>query len=76
MDVFDPWVESENAQSEYGIDIISAPEKDFYDFIVIAVGHEIFLEMGILKIKQFAKAKHSIYDLKSIFPKEKLEMRL
>ena len=76
VDVFDPWVESENAQSEYGIDIISAPKKDFYDFIVIAVGHEIFLEMGMLKIKQFAKEKHSIYDLKSIFPNEKLEMRL
>ena len=51
-------------------------EKNTYDGIIIAVAHEIFKNMGIETISDLCKKNRVIYDLKYLFPKEKVDIRL
>ena len=40
VDVYDPWVNSDEANQEYSIKMIDKPHKLKYDAIVLAVAHE------------------------------------
>jgi UDP-N-acetyl-D-galactosamine dehydrogenase len=55
VDVYDPWVSSEEAEAEYGIRPIPEPSAGKYDGILIAVGHGQFREMGATKVRGFGK---------------------
>lgn len=68
VDVYDPWADSESALKEYGLEVLSEPEKNSYDAVIIAVAHECFKELGLEKIKNFCKKNHVIFDVKYIFP--------
>lgn len=46
VDVYDPWVNSDEAIKEYGIKTTSELPKDTYDAIVIAVAHNEFKELA------------------------------
>jgi UDP-N-acetyl-D-galactosamine dehydrogenase len=74
--VYDPWVSSEEAQHEYGIELIAKPELDKYDAIILAVSHDQFKQMSIEQIKQYGKANSVIYDLKYLFPATQTDIRL
>lgn len=74
--VYDPWVDKDSAYAEYGIEVLEKPIKNFYDCIVLAVAHQEFIRMGLLNIKKYGKKDHIVYDLKSLFPKEQVELRL
>ena len=50
--------------------------RSFYDAIIISVGHEIFLNMGIQKIKKSIKQDGLILDLKSVFPTKDTDWQL
>lgn len=51
--------------------------KSKYDVIIILVAHDIFKKMGLEKIKNFSTTKNCfIMDIKSIFPKNKVEFQL
>jgi UDP-N-acetyl-D-galactosamine dehydrogenase len=50
--------------------------QNTYDGIIIAVGHDKFKSMGIKTILDFCKKKHVIYDLKYLFPSDKVDLRL
>ena len=76
MDCYDPWVSDQAAKQEYGLKLIAEPHQDYYDAIILAVGHSSFVEMGIETIKSFAKTAHLIYDLKYIFPSCNTDLRL
>jgi UDP-N-acetyl-D-galactosamine dehydrogenase len=76
VDIYDPWVSVNEAESEYGIKLISTINKETYDGIILAVGHKEFKEMGAKKIKEFAKEKHVFYDLKYIFDESQSCIRL
>ncbi len=76
VSVYDPWVDSNEAKQEYGINLIKNIKTNYYDGIIIAVAHKKFKKMGIKKIRSFAKTKHAIYDLKYLFPFEKVDKRL
>jgi UDP-N-acetyl-D-galactosamine dehydrogenase len=76
VDIYDPWVSIEDAKSEYGIEPITELEKNNYDAIIIAVGHQEFKEMGIEKIRNLGKPKHIVFDLKYIFSHELTDLRL
>lgn len=76
VDIYDPWVSSIEAESEYGIKLIPIINKETYDGIILAVGHQEFKEMGAKKIKGFAKEKHVFYDLKYIFKESESTLRL
>ncbi|MDJ0042436.1 Vi polysaccharide biosynthesis UDP-N-acetylglucosamine C-6 dehydrogenase TviB [Pantoea allii] len=76
VDVFDPWVDAEEVTREYGVSTIQAIEADFYDAIVVAVGHEQFKQMSVDDIRDYGKDRHVLYDLKYVLPAEQSDMRL
>ncbi|MCK4950203.1 MAG: Vi polysaccharide biosynthesis UDP-N-acetylglucosamine C-6 dehydrogenase TviB [Gammaproteobacteria bacterium] len=76
VDVFDPWVDSKEAQYEYGFTPIKFPESGAYDAIILAVGHNQFLEMGADKIHAFGKENHVLYDIKNILSRDDVDGRL
>jgi UDP-N-acetyl-D-galactosamine dehydrogenase len=75
-DVYDPWVSVAEAEHEYGITPIIAPEIGVYDAIILAVAHEQFKVMGGAKIRAFGKSKHVLYDLKYILDANESDLRL
>lgn len=76
VDVFDPWVNPQEAQQEYGISPVAEPEQGAYDAVVLAVNHEQFTEMGAEKIRALGKEQHILYDLKYLLTAEESDLRL
>jgi len=76
VDIYDPWVDPDIALSEYDLQVIQKPKKNYYDAVIIAVGHSIFLEKGIDFINSLTKPESLIFDLKYLFPANQTNMRL
>ena len=76
IDVFDPWVDVEEAQREYGLTPIAEPQAGTYDAIVLAVAHDQVRAMGAKRIRGFGRADHVLYDLKYILGPEDTDVRL
>jgi len=76
VDVYDPWVDADEAKAEYGINMVAEPAKAAYDVIVIAVAHKCFKEMGAEGIKSFGKDKSVLYDIKYVLPADAVDDRL
>ncbi len=76
IDVYDPWVDAEEAQHEYGINPVSEPQQGHYDAIIIAVSHKEFVEMGVDKIKALGKTPHVLYDIKYVLEADEVDGRL
>jgi UDP-N-acetyl-D-galactosamine dehydrogenase len=76
VDVYDPWASIEEAQHEYGITPVRAPEAGSYDGIIVAVAHGQFKEMGAQAIRALGKADSVIYDLKYVLAADESDMRL
>lgn len=75
-DVYDPWVDAEEAEREYGVKPISKPQEEYYDGIILAVAHDEFTDMGASDIRKLGKDNHVLYDLKYVFTKEETDIRL
>ncbi len=70
VDVYDPWASADEVWHEYGIKILTNIEGlNKYEGVIAAVGHKEFLDLKIEEAKVF-------YDVKGIFPKEKVSARL
>jgi UDP-N-acetyl-D-glucosamine/UDP-N-acetyl-D-galactosamine dehydrogenase len=76
VDVFDPWVDKEEAYKEYKINPINEPVNGKYDAIVLAVAHNQFKTLKIEQLRDFCKQPHVIYDLKYLIPAEDSDGRL
>ncbi len=76
VDIYDPWVDAKEARHEYGLDVITEPDTNKYDAIILAVGHKQFVDMGVDKIRRFGKADNILYDVKYALPKEQVDGRL
>ena len=76
VDVFDPWVDAEEAEREYGIKPISQPAEGQYDGIVLAVAHNQFKQLGADNIRAFGKDPHVLYDLKYVLDHSESDLRL
>ncbi|MEG2445462.1 MAG: Vi polysaccharide biosynthesis UDP-N-acetylglucosamine C-6 dehydrogenase TviB [Acinetobacter sp.] len=76
VDVYDPWVDSAEAQHEYNILPIDAPKLAEYDAIILAVAHEQFKQMGAKGIRELGKANHVLYDLKYVLAQHESDIRL
>ncbi len=76
IDVFDPWVASEEAEHEYGLKLLAEPQLSSYDAIVLAVAHDQFRAMGAEAIRAFGKEQHVLYDLKYILQPSEADLRL
>lgn len=76
VDVYDPWVNSEEAQEEYNIFPVQELLPNTYDGIILAVAHEEFRNMGARKIRELGNENHVIYDLKYILNSNESDIRL
>ena len=75
VDIFDPWVNSEIAKKEYGIDVLTDLENNSskYDAAILAVAHNCFKDIDILN---FLHPVHVIYDVKSFLNRDIVDGRL
>ena len=76
VDIFDPWVNSEEVMKSFKIKPVLSLKEKSYDGVIIAVAHKEFLKMGLKKIKTYCQSSHIIYDLKHIFDKSEVDLRL
>lgn len=76
VDVFDPWVNPQEAEHEYGITPVTKPELGVYDAMMLAVSHNEFKEMGAENIRALGKSEHILYDLKYLLTAEESDLRL
>ena len=76
VDVYDPWIDSEETQHEYGITPVNQPTAGQYDAVILAVAHNEFKEMGIEAIRSLGKASHVLYDLKYVLAQSESDIRL
>jgi UDP-N-acetyl-D-glucosamine/UDP-N-acetyl-D-galactosamine dehydrogenase len=76
VDVYDPWVNPEEAKHEYGIEPVSTPEQGAYHGIVIAVGHKEFRELAPQTLRAFGKEELVLFDLKYVASKQTVDLRL
>tara|TARA_B100001093_G_scaffold376613_1_gene361792 strand:- start:8338 stop:9615 length:1278 start_codon:yes stop_codon:yes gene_type:complete len=76
VDIIDPWCDPVEAASEYGLVVSKAAEEAKYDSVLVAVAHDEFKEMGVKNIRKLGRSKHILYDLKYVFPKDDVDLRL
>jgi len=60
VDVYDPWADSKDVKKEYDIDLIEDVDMPKYESIVLAVAHNEFEDIQIVKSKNVI-----VYDIKS-----------
>jgi UDP-N-acetyl-D-glucosamine/UDP-N-acetyl-D-galactosamine dehydrogenase len=72
VNIYDPLIDPMSIKKNYKIKTIKRPKQAFYDIIIIAVSHEIFVKEGLNKIKQYGKKNALIFDVKNIFPNKDL----
>jgi len=70
--VYDPWASTEEVKKNFGIDLIDKIEQK-YDAIVLAVAHNEFKEINLIKISSDPSV---IYDVKAFLEKEMVDARL
>ena len=76
VSIFDPWVNKKKLNNLNSIRLIQKPKKNYYDCIILSVAHDIFIKLGIDKIKKLTKKNHIIYDLKYLFSNKSSNLRL
>ena len=60
--VYDPMADIKKS-NKYIKYFIKKPKQSHYDIILIAVSHKLFIDIGLNKIRNFAKKKYFIFDL-------------
>lgn len=72
--IYDPWANKEQVQHEYGVEVVNdLPDKKKYDVCILAVAHNVFLEMDVCNL---VKNSSVIYDVKGVLPREIVDARL
>ena len=74
LDLYDPWANREEIKK-----FMNYPKKInylTYDGVIIAVSHDQFKQLGANKITHLCKKKHIIYDLKYLYKKDQVDLRL
>ena len=77
VDVYDPGIDVQEAEHEYGLKCLKeTPTQGQYAAIILAVGHQQFVELGEDGIKVWGQPGAVLYDVKSILPKGAADGRL
>ena len=76
IDIYDPWVDVEEAKNEYGLTPITHLKEYYYDAVIIAVAHDQFRSMQLKDFKKLGKNNLVLYDLKFILKDNEFSMRL
>lgn len=76
VDVYDPWVDAEQARAEHGVNLISAPQPGKYDAIILAVCHREFRQLSARQLREYCKRDHVLFDVKYMLPRADVDLRL
>lgn len=76
VDVYDPWVNADEAQHEYGLRPIAEPALGGYDAVIVAVAHHQFVAMGAEGVRALGRDGAVVYDVKYVLPREAVDGRL
>ncbi|MBC3765791.1 Vi polysaccharide biosynthesis UDP-N-acetylglucosamine C-6 dehydrogenase TviB [Neptunicella marina] len=76
VDIYDPWADPDEVEHEYGLSLISIPDKNKYDAVIAAVSHQQFKSMSNDDLSALCKENRVIYDLKYILDKSLVDIRL
>lgn len=76
IDIYDPWVNIQEASDEYGLTPISTLGKFKYDAIILAVAHDQFKSMTLDDYKRISQESYVLFDLKYILNKDESTLRL
>ena len=76
VDIYDPWVSSQEAKHVFDITMVETLEAERYDAVILAVAHEQFQAMGIDEIRQLTRNNGVIFDIKYLFPADVVDGRL
>ena len=69
VDIFDPWIDVAEAEHEYGLQCLTeAPQAGQYAAVILAVGHQQFMELGEAGLKALGVPNAVVFDVKSILP--------
>lgn len=72
VDIYDPWIESEEVKQEYNIDVLNKLTFANYAAVILAVAHKEFLELDVRALAP----NGVIYDVKGVLPKKIIDSRL
>jgi len=76
IDVYDPWVDKDEAVHEYNIKLIDKPIEGKYDAILLAVAHDEFKQLSVEQIRAYGKDRHVLYDIKYLLKANESDGRL
>ena len=76
VDVYDPWVDKQEANREYDITPVDSLAKGKYDAVVLAVSHDEFKKMSIEEINILGKDNFVLYDIKYLLKADQVDGRL
>ena len=76
VDVYDPWVDKDEAVREYNINPINSPKQGKYDAILLAVAHDELKALSVEQIRAFGKDNHVLYDIKYLVEANESDGRL
>ncbi|WP_322843016.1 Vi polysaccharide biosynthesis UDP-N-acetylglucosamine C-6 dehydrogenase TviB [Acinetobacter sp. TTH0-4] len=77
LDIYDPWVNPEEVELEYGFAPIGSLENGVYDAIILAVAHDQFKQMCVQDFYDLVKSdKYVLYDLKYILKSAESTIRI
>lgn len=76
VEVYDPWVDRDEAQSVLGVKMVAQPQPRRYDAVIAAVAHREFISMDQADIRSFCKENAVIYDVKHILQDGVADARL
>lgn len=76
VDVYDPEVDPRDVRNEYGLDLTASLEDGAYDAAIVAVGHKSIRDMGVERVRRLLKPEGIVFDVKGIFPMDRVEARL
>lgn len=77
VDVYDPWVDTAEAEGAYGVTLTESPRPGEYDAVVLAVAHQEFLgEDAAMDVSSYLKPDGIIFDVKGVLPRAENVSRL
>ncbi len=76
LDIYDPWVDIEEAKHEYGLTPITQLQNNHYDAVILAVAHDEFNNMSLVDFQALSKENYVLYDLKYILDTQESDLRL
>ena len=76
VDIVDPWVDPNEARSEYNLEISQTITGKDYSAVVIAVGHSEFKSLDAASLRQRIISRGIIYDVKGLYKSNEVEGQL